>query len=488
MDESIADKVQLIRAGNNGVSGLEWEEEGVTKTFVFEKVVEVDLSSSLKILDFEIVNSGDLKWFAEQLNKSGSEGSRCPWCQWIESTPGLAEVEWTAALHEAIAVELENNPELSGPEAKYSNYRKGVKGHTFMGASIPVNNFIVPVLHIVLGVVKDMWQSLVAFVERSIERKSPEYSVAMLTVRSVEEDISDLGAQLTTFDEQNEEEVKDLKIKLESELDVAERGRKRAHDLFIVNIEQTPLLRRLLALLNSRRVIENNQMSKAGELRKAVATAEKLHKKWRDETKPWQRKVDKLFDTVLKRFKVDRRAYHGRSFTGGASKTLMSQFAEITVALKEAVQEYDSGLTAAEKLEAWPVGLDTINAKLDNFADCFEVFESVNIIMKSTKNASKADLEDFPKLVEKFTSLYLDLHTNEQGKSLGWTPKVHVLFAHAYLQLLRFGTLGRFSEEKIEQAHQLVSRHMKVFENVRSTEQRMESVDSRIPSARTRRS
>jgi hypothetical protein len=221
-------------------------------------------------------------------------------------------------------------------------------------------------------------------------------------------------------------------------------------------------------------------MTKDGELKKAVASAEKLHKQWQQGTKPWQRRVDKLFDTVLKQFKVDRAAYHSRSFTGGASKRLMSQFAEITVALKEAVKEYDDGLNAEDKLEAWPVDLQTIYTKLDAFADCFEAFEAVNIIMKSTKNASNADLEDFPKLVKTFTEMYLDLHTNEQGKSLGWTPKIHVLFQHAYLQLLRFGTLGRCSEEKIEQAHQLVSRYMKVFESVRSMPQKMDAVNSRM--------
>jgi len=78
VNKSVVELVKLAGKDKNVVTGLEWKEEGVAGSFTFDEGLEWDATCSLKVLDFEMVNSGDLKWFAEQLNKAGSAGSWCP--------------------------------------------------------------------------------------------------------------------------------------------------------------------------------------------------------------------------------------------------------------------------------------------------------------------------------------------------------------------------------------------------------------------------
>jgi hypothetical protein len=127
------------------------------------------------ISSFSIYFAGDLSFYAMAMGRSGTSGTRCPYCtsnssQWDESRnaePPVEADELTMSLLLEYAAEA-----ATAPNATNRNATKGVKCVPML--HIEPNRYCIPILHMEMGLFNAIWKKLLHFIDDNVEKLSIE--------------------------------------------------------------------------------------------------------------------------------------------------------------------------------------------------------------------------------------------------------------------------------------------------------------------------
>lgn len=151
--------------------------------------------------------------------------------------------------------------------------------------------------------------------------------------------------------------------------------------------------------------------------------------------------------SILSEIKVDRQAYHGKSFVGNHCKLILKHHEKICSVLKQ-----DPGLHR-------------------KFLDIFKCFADVQPLLFRKSYLEEAEIERATALCIRFGELYPVSFPNETI-----TRKMHVLIFHVPPFLAREKTLGLFSEEECESIHNLINQELRPLQCVRNRAEKLSLV------------
>lgn len=452
-----------------------------------------------------VLLSGDLQLFATLRGRHGSSGYWCQFCsfckrEWEKAmgANGLVATDgWLLAKSQEVfknAFPGKNPSEVSLEDVKKYEENLGVRRWGLRWGQAPIfegvvdiMDFVVPTLHIILGVVKDVWDGFEKVVRLHIQPCSAAVLDANTKWYEASEEVDKLQEALEAVHTPPDwteyvvftERLKEIQTKLvstEGKLLVArpnEQKRLQSEiyalkvDLEKATVDVAEAESKVTELTQKKLVDEKElpQQIKDAEARLSKATTT-VNKVLADEPKG---PCDEAMKEILHGWKCAKEQYHGGCFIGPHCKIITKNaekiFSQIKVALKKHKKDTVTDSFIDETVEKYEAILRT--------------FDFCASTMRSTELQTPENIVLFRTTAKKVGEMWRILFP---GRA---TPKIHILESHAPDQLERFGVLGLFSEDPVERLHHQHLVEIRRFCNIREYEKRERYIYSRWAAANT---
>lgn len=268
----------------------------------------------------ELFMSGDLLWFHTALGKEGYQSWWCPYCSGFKN-------DWQEKNHEAASAWTldslkEQARRIAAGELTRKNAREvlGVKDAPIFDA-IEVDHYVVPVLHLTIGLANDMLDHLVSECQAAAETFTTAYYILEGELARVVQDLGQASVELCTFMADKKEYIKDCRRRL--------RMKHR------MTTEEAAALDEEWDQFNGeRKALQDNldQLKIAKE--RAEATFQEERNK-PENSKQFGQPVRAFVDDVLRKKNIDRAVQHGGKLEGNQCRKLLRYSKEILLEIKE---------------------------------------------------------------------------------------------------------------------------------------------------------
>ena len=270
----------------------------------------------------ELFMSGDLLWFHTALGKEGYQSWWCPYCSAFKN-------DWQEKNHEAASAWTldslkEQARRIAAGELRKKNAREvlGVKDSPIFDA-MEVDHYVVPVLHLTIGLTNDVLDHLVCECQAAAERFTTAYYILEGELARVTQDLGQASVELGTFMADKKEYIKDC--------------RRRLRTKHQMTREQAATLDEEWDQFNGeRRALQEN-------LDNLKIAKERAEAKFQDEgnkaenSKQFGQPVRAFVDNVLRKRSIDRAVQHGGKLEGNQCRKLLRYSKEILLEIKEFV-------------------------------------------------------------------------------------------------------------------------------------------------------
>ena len=395
--------------------------DGIAAMTCFESDLEDGQDNLIDPIVIEQFMAGDLAWESFCLGKEGAANHWCIYCK-------LAPSAWSKLGHDkGERWDITGLCQMADSSVKGSK-RLGVKRQPYF-PWIPVKNYILPVLHLCIGLGNNVIDYFGHLVEWKLTKLSEEE-------RGWKDRVIALDSSLI---QQSRGAVNEWKAgvrgKRRATLMALRRTRaptvgltpEEANELAELDAEFTALGKTRDDLLSERK----NLMDKIEAAHKSRRTPPKGETSWY-----------LLMERIYHDSGVKREDYHKKKFSGRPLRTIMKKSGEIFNKAKDMLREFKDDR-------------ENIDAEIDKVCDDIisllsswgEVFGTLY-----TKDPSEADMVQFKLDVETAVKEHRDLRGLVDYNDD--TPKLHCIEDHAVEALERFPDLLLMIEEWVEQLHQ----------------------------------
>ncbi|KAL7539781.1 hypothetical protein ACHAXR_011204 [Thalassiosira sp. AJA248-18] len=381
---------------------------------------------------------GDLKFLAMMLGKENFEGQWCYLCQ-------LFHTQWKdhAALGSPWTLDLlKEQAKKVIEEHLKDTQRKGVREYPYF--EIPVERYIFPILHTLMGIGNALLAYLIDIVESEIQKLPPAEIKLKREVEELEKDIVALENDLEYFRSDAEGSGSEL-IKTFTQTTTSKLMQMMDLERSDSHITESE---RYTTLYNDR--VEAQEEierlnSQKDKLVSAIKKKQASKKKKMDRIKEFRkgRKTEKgsmfsLIDKILQKYDVSRGAYHGGDFNGVSIKLLMEHAIEIFDEIAK--------MLVRTKSTQCKMSDEDICRLCDDCAIVFIAWDGAMSYLHM-ENPSDADCDRAQEFVDK---------AMEKMRALGLsvTVKGHGGESHLVTQMRQVGGLLEFDESWGEQYHQ----------------------------------
>ncbi|XP_071795962.1 uncharacterized protein [Asterias amurensis] len=184
--------------------------------------------------------------------------------------------------------------------------------------------------------------------------------------------------------------------------------------------------------------------------------------------------VTSALDKVLQKFKVQRQAYHGKSFVGNhVHKCCKPDVIEALTAVPR--QKVEENLSDDIPLSAHDQLLRQAATTGSNFRQIFLMFADVHHGINHSNSLDTADIHRIDLCIKEFMQTYRTMFPSHNV-----TPKLHLLEDHAVKQLMKFKVgFGLLNEQGGELIHTEFNRTGRVVQGMRNDLQRLISIMKR---------
>ncbi len=155
-------------------------------------IADASFDENLIALPINVFITGDLAFLSTLLGKENMSTAWCPWCmlsktQWSVKDHDRGEL-WTLDKIAAIREQVDRNEIPEEPQH--------IRGCTQLPLfdSVPIQNYIVPVLHILIGVGNALVNTLYEFVDERIEKLPEQLIVARNNINTAQINLDDAQA------------------------------------------------------------------------------------------------------------------------------------------------------------------------------------------------------------------------------------------------------------------------------------------------------
>ena len=178
----------------------------------------------------------------------------------------------------------------------------------------------------------------------------------------------------------------------------------------------------------------------AGQHRKARAALDGLS----SELEPCSRELRQ----VVKQLGVQRQRYHGGALNGNDAGKLLAE---------GAIPRLVSCFRSCTDTDAMAEHREQLHTLARHFERTLAAYAQVRRVLLSTVPLCYHQVSDFRERVSKLPHFLSTIGSRFCGPKVSLTPKVHVLCAHVYQWLMRYGSVGMFSEQPMEATHHEVN-------------------------------
>jgi hypothetical protein len=270
--------------------------------------------------DVQVFMSGDLLWVHTALGKEGYQSWWCPYCNRFKT-------DWQEQGHEggdAWTIEklTEQARKIVAGEVnvKRPSEVMGVKEAPIFDA-IEVDHYVIPVLHLTIGLVNDVLDHLVQECQAAAEKFSDEYYKLEEEMVRVTQDLMEAVVTLATFMEEHKENIKNCRRML--------RMRNR------LTAEEVAQFERELAQFEDEKKPLQDSMDTLKGRKEAISNGFKEEIKKSDNSKEFGQPVRAYIDNVLRDHGIDRAVQHGGKLEGNQCRKLLKESKEILEEIKQ---------------------------------------------------------------------------------------------------------------------------------------------------------
>jgi hypothetical protein len=387
--------------------------------------------------------TGDLAFYATIQGKEHMSGTWCPYCDLQHTSWQLlghsAGKKWTIEALEAHLHKLQ----AGTLDKKKPKEVMGVTA-TMIFDAVPLENWIVPVLHLSIGVGNGLLKQFLDWLDIRIERLPIGLSDLRAETVELQVDLEDyIDEDYEEWMHSGGQELANLVMERLAVTDMA--AAKHEGGEFVLGPEErkearkyAKALKKGMEKLEAAKQVQTNHIALQ---KKLIAESKKKAKKEEKELggnriKGTRRDVE----SILRNHGIDRGAHHGGELVGGGCRVLMEKadaiFLEISTMMLAipGTQRHASDSEIVQRSESTVEALKQFDA----------LFAMLRIPNGQTADCS---LQDILLHAKKAIASWRQL-------AMSVTPKVHIIEDHAIEQFERLQGFGDFTEDYIEQAHQ----------------------------------
>jgi hypothetical protein len=392
----------------------------------------------------ELWMSGDLLWYSTALGKEGYAGWWCPYCtafktNWQSKDHEVGE-KWTVEKLTAHAGKLESG-ELNG---KNVMERRGVKEVPLFDA-VDVDHYVMPVLHLTIGIVNDILDHLVEEMQAAGEWYTEDYYRFEEEVIRADGELHLAVNALSTYVAFHKEYEKECRRRLRTV-----RGEAR----LIIETD-------LGEVCEDKQVLQDEVDN--CKVRKEEAEKDlKIEKAEPQNGKEFGQPIRAFVDEVMKGHGIDRGAHFGGKLEGNSCRKLMG----VAVDLVNTIEDHVLVLPVEQRV----VGTDEEIREV--IARHRELLLNLDGLMSALRTVR---FHVTPQLIiktEQYLQRVLELWRHLE---MSVTPKVHCLEDHVVYLFRKYSGFSDLGEDSGEQAHQLEARSDKRLAAVRDFAKREKS-------------
>jgi hypothetical protein len=311
--------------------------------------------------------------------------------------------------------------------------------------SVPIENYIVPVLHILIGVGNSLVNAVFEFVDERIERLPEQLVVARNNINTAEIKLDDAEADYNDWLQNDGITLSECMLE-RSHIIRQMKDRNEDGSLVIKPGDEKRRLNARKSELNA--TMKRLQAGKKEKLQRVEGLKRAL-RAMTDARREVEKNLGKVNRPVWEQIEeecfvklgIERPYYHGGKYNGKASIKLLSDAQNVLGAVKHFL------LTKVP--EATRCSDEEVIKQIDLYVDFFTVFDSIFSNSRiAVGNLSEAKEEETYKGIALALKMWRDF-------DMSVSPKLHVLEDHLYSQLSLFKGLGDYSEDFVEQAHQV---------------------------------
>jgi hypothetical protein len=271
--------------------------------------------------EIELFMSGDLLWFHTALGKEGYQSWWCPYClafknDWQEKTHEIAPA-WTL---ESLK---EQARKIAAGEVRKKVAREvlGVKTAPVIDA-VEVGHYVIPVLHLTIGLVNDVLDHLVGECQAAAEEFTQRYYELEIELGQVDREVSLASETLATFLAGHKEIIKDGRRRLlrHKNTMTEEEAANLETNLGQLEAERTALQKNLDTLKNTKHNVE---------------AAFRVEVDKPENSRNFGQPLRAFIDDVLRKYSIDRAVQHGGKLEGNQCRKLLSKSGEILLEIKQ---------------------------------------------------------------------------------------------------------------------------------------------------------
>jgi hypothetical protein len=369
--------------------------------------------------------AGDLAWDCFCLGKEGAANS---WCIYCKHGPP----QWSVPNHDKGECWTMEDLEEMADSNKKGTKRMGVKRRTYF-PWIPVENYILPVLHLKIGLGNNVIDYFGFLVEWRLTKLSQQE-------KAWKDRVDDLNIKIPERRQIANDWQKGIDGKRRTQLMALRRTRAPTNGVNGLNPAEVEELVALDATFTANGKLREELIAERTNLMKAIETA---HESRRRPPKGVDRTWYLLMEQIYRKHGVKREDYHKRKFSGRPLKDIMRKAADIFNDAKAMLREFkdDSVVDIDDKIDEI---CDNMISLLSSWGEVFDIF-----YMKKPSEADKSKFKIvMAEAAKKHRALRKLVDDNDD------TPKLHYAEDHGLEALERHPDLLLCIEEWVEQFHQ----------------------------------
>ena len=368
------------------------------------------------IPNFKVLISGDLCFYATSSGRDGRSHCRCTYC---DSSPNC----WTDGnrSHSVLTHECLSRFGKLYEDSSHLKNKPDTKGIVMPPLlSIEPIDYVIPLLHLEIGLVNKGWTTFGHFLDEFVENVSV-----------------------------NEARLKDEKVELENditylndEIDINTVNKNialevigRRNDEEDVNIAKESYKNSTLLL----KQVSGLKKKKLAKLRLVKGEIENERKARKGD----EGSVEDLLLGILESFNIKKQHFHGGAMNGVCCRRLLDNVDEVFERIVSMVQQKMNSKKHTETTV--PIEeLTRVITRFNSLFDCMDVVFSKLRILDPTEG----EIEEIDISIKGLAEIWKEL-------DLSVTPKMHILICHTLDQVIMFGGIADKVEDFIEKAHQI---------------------------------
>ena len=381
--------------------------------------------------------TGDLAFYCELVGKVHMSATWCHWCTLFKETwldvDHVKGRPWTN-------FELSRVLQQNQGRGRSAQEKKGVVRPRLLMAVEP-SNYIVPVLHLEIGLGNSFLNSFFKWVDYRIEMITEEERESKLIYANLLCELDDVLDNLRIW--MDNDGVNLNEKKLERVMYVESRNMLNdMNNAFMHNEEERNTLGEFIAVLNNEiQLLTQTKDAFDFDIRvKKMALAKQKKEIVKYQVGRGKKgEIRKKMELKLQEYGIDRPTYHGGDLTGVKVKVLFQNVDVIMAEFKLICDECEEKGATDEEVDEMVGRYSHLGSLLDG------VFSFARM------PCGTVTLED-ERLLERMIKAVMQMWRGLRLSMLG--PKIHGLEDHLLDQVKRYKGIGDFAEDFVEQSHQ----------------------------------